>query len=60
MGAGNGTGSLFLTGVPVQTAAGTGKPVASHAFGYEHPATVVIPGIVSAALNHPFPALNVA
>ena len=52
---GKGTGSLFLAGVPVHNAVGTGTAVASHALGYEQPATVTIPITVSPPLNHPSP-----
>lgn len=52
---GRGTSSLFLAGVPVHNAVGTGTAVASHALGYEHPATVTMPNDVSPALNHPSP-----
>ena len=58
---GTGTGALFLAPpVPVHVAVGTGAAVASHALGYGHPATVIIPSALSAGLNHPFPPLNVA
>ena len=50
-----GTASLFLAGVPVHNAVGTGTAVASHALGYEHPATVTIPIAVSPPSNHPSP-----
>jgi len=39
----------------VQTAAGTGAAVASQAFGYGHPDTVIIPLDVSAVSYHPSP-----
>jgi len=59
---GKGAGSLFraLAAAPVQAAAGMGTPVASHALGYEHPATVVTPLAVSEGLNHPSPPSIVA
>jgi hypothetical protein len=45
--------------VPGHNAVGTGTAVASHALGYEHPATVTIPIAVSASLNHPSPPSTV-
>ena len=41
--------------MPVQAAVGRATPVASHALGYVHPATVVMPPAVSEGLYQPSP-----
>ncbi len=44
---------------PVHSVVGIVTPSESQALGYEHPLTVMMPGVVSCASNHPFPALIV-
>lgn len=52
-------GALLANVGPVHNAVGIGTLFALQGSGYEHPATVVIPGIASAVSNHPSPPLIV-
>lgn len=53
------SGALLANVGPVHNAVGIGTLFAFQGSGYEHPDTVVIPGVVSAVSNHPSPPLIV-